>query len=282
MTAPLAGKRYLAFSRVGDTSTHREWMGDPATRSYDVWLDYYGEEDYRRWADDPVHLTDGPGTVKFARVSALGDVIGRYDAVWLPDDDLKVDAAGVERLFETFTRRNLLLAQPSLADPSYVSHEITRWNGSFEVRYTNFVEAMCPLFSREALRACVPSFTESLSAYGLDMIWEKILGSPRDRIGMIDAAPVVHSRPVGGGTWRRPAGMDPDGDRAKMFGMYGVEAPFKFRTYGGLLRGGGGGEAGFVPAGLGFLAKMAAGVPPSVRFQRRYWSRTLKSVWRGR
>ena len=282
MTAPLTAKRNLVFLRVGDTSTHRGWIGDPATRSYDVWLDYYGEGDSARWAGDAAHLTDGPNTVKFARVVALLDALTRYEAIWLPDDDIVVDAAGVERLFATFRGRGLLLAQPSLADGSYVAHEITRWNGSFEVRFTNFVEAMCPLFSREALRTCAPSFTEAVSAYGLDMIWARMLGDPRDRIGMIDAAPVVHSRPIGGGTWRRPAGMDPLADRVKILAAYGVEWPFQFRTYGGIPRAPGADEAAPIPAGLGFLARMAAGVPPSVRFQRRYWSRTLKSVWRGR
>jgi hypothetical protein len=282
MTAPLTGKRYLAFLRVGDTSTHREWMGDPATRSYDVWLDYYGEGDYRQWAGDPVHLTDGPNTTKFARIIALLDELTKYEAIWFPDDDIKTDPAGVERLFATFARRGMLLAQPSLADGSYVAHEITRWNASFEVRFTNFVEAMCPLFSPAALRTCVPSFLQAVSAFGLDMVWPTMLGSPRDRIGMIDAAPVIHSRPIGGGVWRRPAGLDPQGDRVKVLSAYGVEWPFRFRTYGGIPFAPDGSDPALVPPSLAFMWKMAAGAPPSVRYQRRYWSRTLKSVWRGR
>lgn len=281
MTAPLTGKRNLVFLRVGDTSTHREWIGDPATRSYDVWLDYYGEGDSSKWAGDPAHLTDGPGTTKFKRARALLPELSRYEAVWFPDDDISVTPAGVERLFETFHALDMLLAQPSLADGSYVSHEITRWNGSFVVRFTNFVEAMCPLFSRAALQACAPSFDQSVSAFGLDEVWARILGDPRDRVGMIDAAPVVHTRPIGAGTWRRPEGFDPERDRAKIFAAYGVTPPFRFRTYGGVPREGGP-RPGVVPAGFRFLARMAAGVPPSVRFQRRYWSRTLKAVWRGR
>lgn len=282
MPAPLTGKRNLAFLRVGDTSTHRGWMGDAATRSYDVWLDYYGEGDSSRWRDDPVHLTDGPGTTKYARAQALLPELTRYDAIWFPDDDIATDPAGVEKLFATFHAFRLLLAQPSLADGSYVAHEITRWNGSFEVRYTNFVEAMCPLFSREALLACAPSFTQSVSAYGLDMVWARILGDPRDRVAMIDAAPVVHTRPIGAGTWRRPDGFDPRADRARMLAAHGVAWPFPFRTYGGVPRATSGEGPGTLPAGARFLARMARGVSPSVRFQRRYWSRTLKSVWRGR
>ncbi|HET8541993.1 MAG TPA: hypothetical protein VFL83_19105 [Anaeromyxobacter sp.] len=282
MTSPLAGKKNLVFLRVGDRSTHREWIGDPATRSYDVWLDYYEEGDPSKWSDDPALLTVGPGTTKYARAHALLPELSRYEAVWFPDDDISVGPAGVERLFETFHALGMLLAQPSLADPSYVSHEITRWNGAFEVRYTNFVEAMCPLFSREALLACAPSFSLSVSAFGLDMIWSRMLRDPRDRIGMIDAAPVVHTRPIGAGTWRRPAGFDPIADRDRVLGAFGVGWPFKFRVYGGVPRADGAGRPPVLPGGLRFLARMTSGVPRSVRFQRRYWSRTLKSVWRGR
>jgi hypothetical protein len=63
-----------------------------------------------------------------------------------------------------------------------------------------------------------------------------------------------------------------------MLEAYGLQNPFLFRTYGGVPREGG----GLVTAGVRFLARMVAGAPPSVRFRRRYWSRTLKSVWRGR
>jgi len=195
MALPLAGKENLVFLRVGDTSTHREWIGDPATRPYDVWLDAYTDLGATAWADDPAYVTDGRGTTKFARAQALVPELTRYEAVWFPDDDISVDPAGVERLFATFHSHGLWLAQPSLADGSYVSHEITRWNGSFEVRYTNFVEAMCPLFSREALVRCAPSFTECVSAYGIDLAWGGILGDPRDRRrkGRLEAAGRVRS-----------------------------------------------------------------------------------------
>jgi hypothetical protein len=282
MPAPLTEKRNLVFLRVGDTSTHRDWVGDPAVRSYDVWLDYYGDGSSAQWRDDPVHLTDGPNSTKFTKIVELLPEITRYDAIWFPDDDIKAAPETLERMFEIFRRRRMLLAQPSLADGSFVSHEITRWNGSFEVRFTNFVEAMCPLFSREGLSTCAPSFTEVVSASGLDMIWPRMLGDPRDRVGLIDAAPVIHSRPVGGGKWRRPPGIDVDADKAKLLAKYGVEAPFKFRTYGGLAAAAQGEEPAPIAAGLGFLARMVQGAPPSVRYQRRYWSRTLKSVWRGR
>ena len=204
MTAPLTDKKDLVFLRVGDTSTHRDWIrrpGDPLLRRVARLL-----RRLRRpvaVAGDAAHLTDGPNTNKFGRIVALLPELTRYEAIWFPDDDIRCDPAGVERLFDVFRRRNMLLAQPSLADGSYVAHEITRWNGSVEVRFTNFVEAMCPLFSRDALRiprSVVPGGTLRLRARH-DLADDA--GEPaRPDWDCIDAAPVVHSRPIGGGTWR--------------------------------------------------------------------------------
>ncbi len=52
--------RALVFCRTGDGSLHRRWIGDPATRSYDVWLDCYCAPEV--WAGEPARVTDGRGT----------------------------------------------------------------------------------------------------------------------------------------------------------------------------------------------------------------------------
>ena len=67
-----------------------------------------------------------------------------------------------------------------------------------------------------------------------------------------------------------------------MLASYGVEWPSEFRTHGAIPLSANGGDPAPLRAGLGLFLKLATGVPPSVRWTRRYWSRTLKSVWRGR
>jgi hypothetical protein len=61
-------RRNLVFCRVGDASLHRAWLGDPATRSYDVWLDSYASDD-ARWAGDPARVTVARDTVKIQRIA---------------------------------------------------------------------------------------------------------------------------------------------------------------------------------------------------------------------
>jgi hypothetical protein len=263
--------RNLVFCRVGERSLHPGWIGEPATRSYDVWLDCYC--DPAVWAGAPANVTDGRGTTKWPRVAALLEadpgLIFRYDAVWFPDDDLAIDAAGVERFFQVFHAAKLSLAQPALADGCYWSHELTLAHRSFTLRYTNFVEVMAPAFSRDALRACAPTFGMSKSGWGLDYAWPRVLGNPIDAIAIVDAAPMVHTRPVGGGgSYAVP---EAEADVQALAARYGFPLPFAYRQFGGVKRGRDGVVGSRVGGGLPFLARVALGAPPSQRWRTRYW-----------
>ena len=63
------------------------------------------------------------------------------------------------------------------------------------VRYTNFVELMCPVFSRSFLQICLPTFEASFSGFGLDHIWSQLGGRVPGRIAIIDDIAVAHTRP---------------------------------------------------------------------------------------
>jgi hypothetical protein len=83
---------------------------------------------------------------------------------------------------------------------------------------------MAPLFSREALAACAPSFGESASGWGLDWVWPLLCErAGLDRIAVIDATPVRHTRPVGGELYRNHPGLDPRADAARLVRRYGLQ-----------------------------------------------------------
>ena len=63
------------------------------------------------------------------------------------------------------------------------------------LRYTNFVEIICPCFDRDSLVICQPTFKYSKSCWGIDLLWTKLLGYPEDKIAIIDDVIVVHTRP---------------------------------------------------------------------------------------
>ncbi len=270
--------RNLVFCRVGERSLHGGWIGQPATRGYDVWLDCYC--DPGAWVGAPAKVTDGRGTTKWPRVAELlaadPAAFERYDAVWFPDDDLAIDAGTVERFFALFHAANLALAQPALADGCYWSHELTLATGSFALRYTNFVEVMAPAFSREALRACAPSFSASRSGWGLDYAWPRVLGNPVDAIAIVDATPMVHTRPVGGGgayVW-----PEAEAELRALVERYGVPLPFRYRQFGGAKRRRDGAAGARVGGGLPFLVRLALGAPQSQRWRAHYWKLMCATV----
>jgi hypothetical protein len=274
MIAPRRPRRNLVFCRVGDASLHPTWIGDPATRSYDVWLDYYGADDDRYAADGADFLTVARGTRKSPRIGALAREdagLFAYDAIWFPDDDLRTGPADVERLFQIAREHELLLAQPALAPGSHFTHLVTLQHRSFRIRFTNFVEIMAPLFSREAFRACAETFAESTSGYGLDLVWPRLLGDPRDRIGIVDAVAVLHTRPVGTSDFYRGLPVPPATENERVAAKYGVDLPFEMKEYGAISRAG----ARMSP-GLRFLAHLAVGAPPARLRRGGYWRRHVR------
>ncbi len=271
-----ATRRTLVFCRVGERSLHREWTGNPATRSYDVWLDSYCSPE--AWAGEPARVTDGRGTTKWLRIAALlrerPEEFEPYDVVFFPDDDLRLSAAALEDFLSMFRGHRLALAQPGLADGSFWSHELTLANTSFQLRYTNFVEVMAPAFSRDALRTCAPTFDACRTGWGIDLVWSRVLGDPEDAIAIVDAARMVHTRPVGGGGLYTALGVDPGDEKRSVAARFGVELPFAFRQYGGISR-----RGSRVGRRL-FLARTFLGAPRSQRWRCHFWKITRAMVSR--
>jgi hypothetical protein len=103
----------------------------------------------------------------------------------------------------------LELAQPALTVDSYFTHVVTLRHSEFQIRFTNFVEIMAPLFSTEMLARAYPTLAGNISGYGLDAVWPRM--SSLGRVAIIDETPVKHTRPVGGPNYlfNKQAGLSP-------------------------------------------------------------------------
>jgi hypothetical protein len=123
--------------------------------------------------------------------------VAQYDHVWFPDDDLLTDWDTVNRLFGICRDLDLLLAQPALTEDSYLSHIVTRQNPHCLLRFTVFVEVMAPVFRADALQLCLPVLAEDTRyGWGHDWVFPHLLGYPQNRIAIIDACAVTHTRPA--------------------------------------------------------------------------------------
>ena len=198
--AGLVPRRNLVVLCAGADSQHAGWEHDidEADRNWDLCLSWHG--DVATFDEDPdadYHVIQS-GMPKFPGLASLlyeGSPFFNYDYVMFPDDDLAWSWRGVNTAFESMRTFDLMLGQPSLEPAGHPIHDITIKRPEWRVHYTNFVETMVPIFSRQALLVCAPSFGFSRSGFGLDHVWPCLLGDPPGRIGIIDDTAVVHTRP---------------------------------------------------------------------------------------
>jgi hypothetical protein len=206
--------RHLVVLRAGDRSLHGQWIAGPDP-DFDLFISYYGNEPDRYRADAALwEARKGPKWPCIGELlEAQPALLEQYDTFWFPDDDLAVDTATINRMFALFRGFALALAQPALTRESFHAHPMLLQRPGHVLRHTGFVEVMAPIFDREALRACLPSFQRSRSGWGLDFVWPRLVGPERrTAIAILDATPVWHTRPLGGELYRNHPEMDPQRD----------------------------------------------------------------------
>ncbi|NAZ81460.1 hypothetical protein GTR02_06480 [Kineococcus sp. R8] len=232
-TAPR--KPYLVVARVGDGSLHPTWT--QGERTFDLVVDYYGDTP-GRWDGTAEHVVENKGS-KWVGLHTLltrePGLLDGYEAVWFPDDDLATDAATISEMFALHTHLGLGLSQPSLTTDSYFTHLMTLTHPGFSVRWTTFVEVMAPLFSRAALDACLPTFAESRSGYGLDLVWQGILPGLGLESAVMDCLAVRHTRPLGSGSLYDGMTEPPHREGARVARAHGMPTPHEFLTLRALL-----------------------------------------------
>ncbi len=193
-------RRNLVVLRANEQSLHSQWPANiaDADRNWDLCVSWYGKE-VPADISGCEYFTHQPNDRKFSAIYKLfleGSPLLDYENIYMPDDDLMTSWGDINKLFNIFRMGNFDLAQPSLVPTSYVTHPITAQNPDFFLRYTSFVELMCPVFTRDFLQLCLPTFEASISGFGLDHLWSSIGGRVPGRIAIIDDIAVAHTRPA--------------------------------------------------------------------------------------
>ncbi len=196
-------RRNLVVLRANEKSLHVEWTRNlPVEERYwDLCVSFYGDEKNFPIEDFSEYQVMQNKTRKFPSIYdlfAAERMLWDYDFFMFPDDDLSMSWIDLNVLFEVCREHRLDLAQPALTENSYISHLITLQQPGRLLRYVGYVEGMAPIFSIEALRMCLPTFRDSQSGWGIDIVWPHLLGRTDSRIAVIDRVAVTHTRPVGG------------------------------------------------------------------------------------
>lgn len=234
----MPGRKDLIFCRLGNHSLHQEWLQPAKDRTFDLFLDYYGDIPGRH-SKDGEYYTRCKESTRYNRLFELIRSkqlpLHQYESVWIAADDISTNATTIQHMFRIFREQKLWLAQPALTENSCISHSITKVNPQYRLRYTNTVEGMVPLFSREALLRCMETFPKTVSGWGLAFVWPKLLGNPKDKIAIIDETPVRHTRKVGVGDLYRNLKVRPEEELRRITKEYGV-VPYQFHTFGSIAR----------------------------------------------
>ena len=188
----------LVIVRAGRNSLHTGWVEGPDRPNFDLLITAY-EQGVPRPDSPKVAAFDLPGwkVAGFAQVFArMPEIFTKYKRIALFDDDLQINTASINALFEIGKAYRLDLWQPSLTWDSYFSYACFLQNPAFTLRYVNFVEMMCPFFSTRHLQSVAPLFTIGQET-GIDLVWARNFEVPWFRSAVIDRYAIRHTRPVG-------------------------------------------------------------------------------------
>lgn len=131
--------------------------------------------------------------VCFAEAWNKGAIPHDRAAYAILDDDLTPVTSWSET-FDLFHESGLAIAQPALTFESTRIWGVTHQQPGLRWRQTNFVEVMCPIFRGDMMADMIPYFLDiDPNGWAFEALWRERY-SP---IGVLDATPVVHTRPVG-------------------------------------------------------------------------------------
>ncbi|MCA6438296.1 MAG: hypothetical protein IM598_06745 [Chitinophagaceae bacterium] len=190
--------KYLIISAVGDDSLHSEWIaGNP---EFDLCLIYYGNNEtiatsYSKQSTFFHHAQGMKYRLIHEWVKNNFDLVQTYTYIWLPDNDVSIATDHINKLFKTAEEYNLMLSQPAMT--GYISHRVTQPQPGSFLRYTNFVEVLAPLMHINTLLKLTDTFLINYSGWGYDYLWPLILGYPENKIAIIDAIIMCHTKPIG-------------------------------------------------------------------------------------
>lgn len=134
-----------------------------------------------------------------AAIAAAGAPLASFDWLIVTDDDIAVRPRFIDDFLGIAEAANFTIAQPAHLIHSYASHAVNQRKAESLARRTRFVESG-PLtaFHRRSFDRIVP-FPRSRWGWGLDFIWSDVARWEGWDIGVVDATPIEHLRPVGGG-----------------------------------------------------------------------------------
>ncbi len=222
-------RKALVVLQAGRGSIADQWFVDQG-RDWDLLVNYYDALGCSPHFGDYVCFQKGTKfTAMWVLYNRFRHVLERYEHVLFFDDDIETSVHDLNRLFAACREHGLDLAQMTLsADSSCNWAELFSQHGKTGPRDVSAVEIMMPVVSRRALDWIAPTFGQSVSGFGLDLVWGKIVAEAGGRIAVLDDIVSAHRRPVdqsGGAyySYLRSAGINAKAELWALLCDYGAD-----------------------------------------------------------
>ena len=195
-------KKHVILAATGDVSQIPNWMkGYEEEANWDIIAIYYGDNPYYN-CPQCIAVQRKRGAkfnlvYQFLQTSLWKELRGQYSTIMIADDDLVMDVHSLNIAFTIFNKYNLTLGQQSVCG---IKNSYTLWNHIYQnreklLRYTSLVEIMAPIFKADFFNKEVNyTLAEAWTGFGLDSAWPVLLGHPKNKIAVIDAVCMAHSK----------------------------------------------------------------------------------------
>lgn len=128
-----------------------------------------------------------------------------FDWVLVVDDDVVLGRGFLDRFLHCAEGAELELAQPAHRRHSHAAWTVTRRHGGGAVRESRFVEIGPVTAFAATTFDTLLAFPALRMGWGLDAHWSALAAEHGWRMGIVDATPILHATPVGGGYARAEA-----------------------------------------------------------------------------
>jgi len=189
-------RKNLLITSIGKLDSLPTWISED--RNFDIALIYYAneiDEGVKKQLETYSDFLFFESGFKYSIIKTVltkNPELLNYEYFWMPDDDVKLVKGGANKLFDLAKKYQLGLAQPSTKKKN-TSWKLLRHKAGVTLRYCNFVEVMCPLFSSKSLTACLETFSYSKSGWGLDFLWPTLID---EKSAIIDDIVIFHSKKI--------------------------------------------------------------------------------------
>jgi hypothetical protein len=128
-----------------------------------------------------------------------------FDWLLVVDDDVVLPRRFLDRFVHAVERAGLVLAQPAHRRHSHAAWTVTRRVRGAAVRESHFAEiGPVTAFAAKSFDTLLP-FPALQMGWGLDAHWAALARERGWPVGIVDATPILHTTPVGGGYARAGA-----------------------------------------------------------------------------